>query len=192
MPNMKMRLFLAAMIVCFVAARSPADDVPHTTDVNELTSSEYWNVRYAAMMLDIAQSQHQPDIAIHYALDDPIRQAKGLATQFPNDPEVAAIAKKLADADAKLDLSDLSKNAFSQSCPWLTTSFGDSWEKFHQAQEYFKAGRKDDASDELNDTKTALAHLADPAVTKEWPDSLKKSLDDIRTGLAKLELQIKG
>ena len=177
-------------LMCFTTI-SLADEAAHTTDVTELTNSEYWSVRYASMMLDIALAQHQPDLAIHYALDDPIRQSAGLSTQFPKDSEVTALHKKMQETDTKLDLSDLTKNAFSKSCPWLTTSFGDTWEHFHMAEELCKAGRKDDAADELASVKAGLKYLDDPNVMKEWPDELKKSVENIRSRTAELEKQVK-
>ena len=189
-------IFVAVLSVSWTAGVMAADkglygDEAKDVKSGDINNQDYWWTKFDMMMLDLALKQHQPEGKIGLELASTIRRLEDLAKKYPNHEEIKAWLKHAKEVSDKIDPNAPRGVSFNPGCPWDEANFAQIWVNLQWAQMKYDANQIDEAHGLLQNVEQNLAIMLKPDRMKNYPEDLRKWVEDAKPKADALLAKIK-
>jgi hypothetical protein len=196
---MSLRYFAALSLVVvmmslLMAPRALAglyDDDTKAVTTGDINDQDYWWSKFDMMMLDLAIKQHQPEGKIGLELASTIRRLEELVKKYPKHEQLKAWLKHANEVNSKIDPNAPRGVSFNPGCPWDEANFGQLWVNLQWAQMKYDANQNDEAYGLMQNVQQNLEILLKPDRLKNYPDDLRKWVEDAKPKADTLMAKIK-
>ena len=185
------------LVVLFLAALSttaPAglyDDETKDATSGDLNNQDYWWAKYDAMMLELAIKQHQPEGRIAVELGSSIRRLNDLEMQFPKHEQIKKWKQRAQQVEKKINPDANRSEYFNPNCPWEESNFGQAWVNYHHGKMQYEAKDYEHAFGLFQNVRQNFSILLKPERMKEYPEDLRKWVEDHRDEVDKIYAELK-
>ena len=193
-----MKLPIARLLVLFLVACLPAstraglyDDETKDATSGDLNNQDYWWAKYDAMMLELAIKQHQPEGRIAVDLGSSIRRLDELEKQFPKHEGIKKWKQRALEVQKKINPDANRSEYFNPNCPWEESNFAQAWVNYHHGKMQYAAKDYEHAFGLFQNVKQNFAILLKPERMKEYPQDLRRWVEDHRDDVDKTYAELK-
>ena len=185
---------LALVLVAFFASIARGglyDDEAKEATTGDLNNQDYWWAKYDAMMLELAIKQHQPEGRIGVNLASSIRRLNDLEKQFPKHEGIKKWKQRAVEVEKKIDPDARRGDYFGPNCPWEESNFAQAWVNYHHGKMQYAAKDYEHAFGLFQNVKQNFKILLVPDRMKEYPEDLRKWVEDHRDDVDKTYAELK-
>lgn len=186
-------LLALVLIVCLSPTASAGlyDDETKDATSGDLNNQDYWWAKYDAMMLELAIKQHQPEGRIAVELGSSIRRLNDLEKQFPKHEQIKKWKQRAMEVEKKINPDANRREYFNPNCPWEESNFAQAWVNYHHGKMQYEAKDDEHAFGLFQNVKQNFNILLKPDRMKEYPEDLRKWVEDHRDEVDKIYAELK-
>jgi hypothetical protein len=190
-------LLVPLLALLLVASFAPAafaglyDDEGKDATSGDLNNQDYWWAKYDAMMLELAIKQHQPEGRIAVDLASSIRRLNDLEKQFPKHEGIKNWKQRATEVDKKINPDANRHEYFNPNCPWDEANFAQAWVNYHHGKMQYAAKDYEHALGLFQNVKLNFKILLVPDRMKEYPENLRKWVEEHRDDVDKTYAELK-
>jgi hypothetical protein len=168
------------------------DDDKKDLTKGDLNDQDYWWTKFHMMMLDKAIEQKQPEGRIGFNLVSTRERLDKLVEKYPKHEELAKWKKHADEVNKKIDPNaDRSVGGWKPGCPWEESNFAQAWVNYHWGKMLIDNKQISDAKSIWSNVKQNFDILTAKDRLKDYPDDLKKWVEDNKDDVDKTSEELK-
>ncbi len=184
-------ILLSALVICAPARAGLYDDDAKNVTKGDLDDQDYWWTKYDMMMLDLAIKQHQPEGRIAVDLASTKNRLDDLIKKYPKHEQLKKWKDHVDEVMDKIDPNADRSAQFNPGCPWDESNFAQAWVNYHWGKMKIDAKEDEDAFGLFQNVKQNFDILLAPDRMKDYPEDLRKWVQDSKPEVDKIYDQLK-